>query len=131
VYTEEEAADLVRSQSRDGERWVQAMMVDELGLLRDERRPLLSGLTTLGAFLAAGSVPLLFCLLALLFPLPAGVGFPVSVALTACALFGLGAAKVVVTGLGAVRSGLEMLLVGGLAAGAAYAVGALLKGLAG
>jgi len=44
-------------------------------------------------------------------------------------LFGLGAAKVKVTGLKPLRSGLEMLIVGGLAASVAYLVGVLLKGI--
>ena len=47
------------------------------------------------------------------------------------ALFGLGAAKVLVTGLNFLRSGLKILLVGGLAAGVAYGVGALLSGIGG
>jgi VIT1/CCC1 family predicted Fe2+/Mn2+ transporter len=51
--------------------------------------------------------------------------------LAAVALFGLGAAKVFVTQRNPIRSGLEMLAVGGLAAVVAYVVGALLKGLAG
>jgi VIT1/CCC1 family predicted Fe2+/Mn2+ transporter len=49
--------------------------------------------------------------------------------LSGLALFGLGAAKVLVTGQRTLRSGTEMLLVGGLAAGVAYVVGALLRGL--
>jgi VIT1/CCC1 family predicted Fe2+/Mn2+ transporter len=55
----------------------------------------------------------------------------VSIGLSAVALFGLGAAKVMVTELNLLRSGLEMLFVGGLAAVVAYVVGALLKGLGG
>lgn len=46
-------------------------------------------------------------------------------------IFGLGAAKVLVTRLNPLRSGIEMLLVGGLAAAVAYVVGALLKGING
>ncbi len=55
--------------------------------------------------------------------------FPVSLGLSGVALFGLGAAKVLVTERNAFRSGLEMLVVGGLASGVAYVVGALLKGI--
>lgn len=53
----------------------------------------------------------------------------VATILSAVALFALGAAKVLVTERSWFRSGLEMLLVGGLAAGVAYLVGYLLQGL--
>jgi VIT1/CCC1 family predicted Fe2+/Mn2+ transporter len=46
------------------------------------------------------------------------------------ALFALGAAKVLITQRSWFRSGLEMLVVGGIAAGVAYLVGYLLAGLA-
>jgi VIT1/CCC1 family predicted Fe2+/Mn2+ transporter len=55
----------------------------------------------------------------------------ISFLLSGVALFGLGAAKVIVTQRNFLRSGMEMLLVGGLAAGVAYVVGALLKGIGG
>jgi len=70
-------------------------------------------------------------LLGLVFPIPSQVAFPGTLALSGLALFGLGAAKVLVTRLNPIRSGLEMLVVGGLAAGVAYLVGALLKGIGG
>jgi len=72
-----------------------------------------------------------FYLLGLAFPIHPDMGFPISIALSALALFGLGASKVLVTKLNPIRSGLEMLVVGGLAAGVAYIVGALLKGIGG
>ncbi len=128
-YSEEDARALVAIHSRDKERWVEAMMVDELQMLRNEGNPLKNGLATLGAFLVAGSVPLLIYLAGLVVPAPSGIAFPVSVALSALALFGLGAAKVLVTGQKPLRNGIEMLLVGGLAAAVAYGVGALLRGL--
>jgi VIT1/CCC1 family predicted Fe2+/Mn2+ transporter len=53
----------------------------------------------------------------------------VALVLSGLALFGLGAAKVFVTERNWFRSGLEMLLVGGVAAGIAYLVGYLLQGL--
>jgi len=130
-YSEQEAGQMMAILTRDKERWVDAMMIDELGLLKDEGNPLFNGLATLLAFVVAGSVPLLVYLAGLVVPIPPQVAFPVSLALSGLALFGLGAAKVRVTHLNPFRSGLEMLLVGGLAAGVAYAVGALLKGLGG
>jgi len=128
-YSSDEAQSLVKIQSKERDRWVKAMMVDELGMLPDERRPLWSGLATLISFIVAGSLPLVVYLVGLVVPVPAGVAFPVSLMLSGVALFGLGAAKVLVTRLNPFRSGLEMLVVGGLAAGVAYAVGALLKGI--
>ncbi len=130
-YSEEDAHRLVEIQSRDSQRWVETMMVVELGLLPDERKPLLSALATLSAFVVAGSVPLLVYLVGLLVPVSPVTAFPVSLGLSGVALFGLGAAKVLVTERNAFRSGLEMLVVGGLASGVAYVVGALLKGIGG
>jgi VIT1/CCC1 family predicted Fe2+/Mn2+ transporter len=128
-YPEEDARQLVAIKTRDRERWVESMMVEELGMLTEDRNPFRIGLATFAAFVAAGSVPLLVYLLAMAVAIPAAALFPVSLALSGLALFGLGAAKVLVTQMSAFRSGLEMLLVGGLAAGVAYAVGALLKGI--
>lgn len=128
-YSEEEARQLMAIQSRDPERWVKVMMVEELGLLEDERNPLLNGLATLVAFIVAGAVPLSIYLLGLLVPIAPAVAFPVSLVLSGAALFGLGAAKVLITRMNPLRSGLEMLAVGGLAALLAYVVGALLKNI--
>jgi VIT1/CCC1 family predicted Fe2+/Mn2+ transporter len=61
----------------------------------------------------------------------AAYAFRVSVLLSALALFGLGAAKVFVTRLNPLRSGPEMLVVGGFAAVVAYVIGALLKNVGG
>ena len=130
-YSEENAQKLVEIQSRDPQRWVKAMMVNELRLLPDERKPLLSGLATLLAFVIAGSIPMLIYLVGLFAPISPDVAFPISIALSGLALFGLGAAKVVITRLNPFRSGVEMLMVGGLAAGVAYGVGTLLKGIGG
>ncbi len=81
------------------------------------------------SFIIAGSIPLLFYLIGLVAPIPAGIAFPASLLLSGAALFGLGAAKVLVTERNFFKSGLEMLVVGGAAAGVAYVVGVLLKGL--
>jgi VIT1/CCC1 family predicted Fe2+/Mn2+ transporter len=130
-YGEPDARQLAEIHSRDPERWVEAMMVHELGLLRDDREPLLIGLATLVAFVVAGSVPLMVYLLGLFISVAPPAAFPMSLGLSAAALFGLGAAKVLVTGRDWLRSGTEMLVVGGLAAAVAYLIGYLLRGLGG
>ena len=130
-YAENEARQLVEIQSSEPNRWVKAMMIDELGMMEDQSKPFVNGLVTFAAFVLAGAVPLLIYLLGLVFPVPLQVAFPAAIVLSGLALFGLGAAKVRVTKLNPIRSGLEMLIVGGLAAGVAYAVGALLKGIGG
>jgi VIT1/CCC1 family predicted Fe2+/Mn2+ transporter len=130
-YPEEDARQLVTIKTRDSRRWVDTMMVEELGMLKEEKSPWLNGLATLAAFVVAGSVPLLVYLLAMAVQISDRLLFPVSLALSGLALFGLGAAKVLVTKLNPLRSGIEMLAVGGLAAAVAYVVGALLKGIGG
>jgi vacuolar iron transporter family protein len=79
------------------------------------------GVATLLGFVAAGVIPLL----AYLVPLDSDARFPVAIGLAAGALFGVGAARTFVTRRGLLRSGLEMLVVGSLAAGVAYAIGAI------
>ena len=88
---------------------------------------LVSGLT----FPVFYAIPLLVYLVGLFIHFPAQYGFPISTVLSGVALFSLGASKVLVTQRNAFRSGLEMLLVGGLAAGVAYIVGSLLRGIGG
>jgi len=128
-YSPEDAQTLVDIQSKDPTLWVDEMMVQELGLLPDDRKPIYSALATLASFIVAGVVPLLVYLLGLFVPVDSGISFFVALILSAVALFALGAAKVLVTERNWFRSGLEMLLVGGLAAGVAYLVGYLLQGL--
>jgi VIT1/CCC1 family predicted Fe2+/Mn2+ transporter len=85
------------------------------------------GLATVVGFITAGIVPLV----AYLVPLPDDMRFPVAVALTLSTLFAVGASRTVVTRVGWMRSGLEMLLVGAVAAIVAYSIGALASTLTG
>jgi VIT1/CCC1 family predicted Fe2+/Mn2+ transporter len=79
------------------------------------------GAATLLGFVTAGVVPLI----AYLVPLADEARFPVAVALTLGTLFAVGASRALITRLGWIRSGLEMLVVGALAAAVAYAIGAI------
>lgn len=130
-HTEEDARALAEIVSRRKEHWVDVMMTEELALPAEDANPLLNGLATFTAFIIAGAIPLLAYLLGLITPIADDTAFLSSVILSAVALFGLGAAKVLVTGQSALRNGMEMLIVGGLAAAVAYGVGMLLRGLGG
>jgi len=128
-YSDEDANALVEIKTRDKDRWIKAMMIDELGLLPDDKTPMKSGLATFVSFLVAGAIPLSVYLLGLLLPISNTLAFTLSLAFSGLGLFAIGAAKVFITGRNAFKSGMEMLLVGGLAAGVAYGIGSLLQGL--
>lgn len=132
-YPREDAEKLVEIQSKDQTRWVNAMMVHELGMIKDERKPMSAAWITFGSFVLFGLLPLLIYVIDLVFGLhlPMQSKFFVSIGLSGLALFGLGAAKYFITRRSPWRSGLEMLIVGGLAAAVAYFIGVLLKPLGG
>lgn len=129
-YTAAEAQLLVMTQSHNRRAWARIMMIEELGLLTDERSPFIGALVTFGAFVVAGALPLLAYVIQLFTPLSATIAFGLSLVLSGRALFLLGAAKVLVTARSAWKSGFEMMLVGSLAAGVAYLVGMGLKHVA-
>jgi len=116
--------------SRHPDAWVSIMMVEELGIVESEESPLRNALVTFVSFAVFGFVPLLAYIVFRFVPALQGQSFWVSSVLTALTLFALGALKVRITARRWLASGLEMLLVGGLAAAAAYGIGRALAGLA-
>ncbi len=96
------------------------MMHEEIGLVeQEEARPLKGALVTLASFMLAGLVPLV----PYIFFTASANAFLYASIFTAIALFGIGAARSVFTEKSWFSSGLEMFLVGGLAAVVAYAIG--------
>ena len=91
------------------------------GLPEEEAYPWKHGLATLVAFVLAGAVPLVPYTLAL----SDDVRLPASVVLTMVSLFSVGAARATVTLDRWWRAGLEMLVLGGIIAVAAYGAGAI------
>jgi VIT1/CCC1 family predicted Fe2+/Mn2+ transporter len=90
----------------------------------DGRPPAVTALATFSAFVVVGWLPLV--------PYLAGLDpvFALSVLVTALTFFVVGASRTLVTDRTWYASGLEMLVVGMVAAGVAYATGALVAGLA-
>lgn len=89
---------------------------------RGMMEPLLHAAATFGAFVLAGTVPLLSYLI----PVMQEHSFLASSVSTGLALFGVGASRSFVTTGSWFRSGVEMLTVGAVAAGVAYMAGSLL-----
>ncbi len=115
----EEAEPMVRALRRHPEAWVDFMMRFELGLERpDPGRALLSAITIGASYVAGGIIPLASYMTF------GGVrtALTVSVGVTLLALLGFGYVKGRFTGARPVRSALQTALIGGLAAGAAFAI---------
>jgi vacuolar iron transporter family protein len=127
---EEDAKTIVDIISKNKETWVDIMMVEELGIIQEEESPLKNALVTLASFVVFGFIPLVTYVISKLVPSLSVDTFILSCILTSLTLFVLGALKVKVTGKNWFKSGLEMLIVGSLAAGAAYGIGILLGGIA-
>ena len=109
----------------DRTRWVRTMLTEEYGLPTEVRSPLKAALATFAAFCLCGLVPLLP------YVFGAREAFGLSALLTGCVFFAIGSAKSRWSTASWWRSGLSTLAVGGLAAALAYAVGVLLRGVAG
>lgn len=120
---------IVATITSDKQRWLDEMMREELGIREEKTAPLESGLVTFAAFAAAGLVPLAAYAAAFFDAGLLPMTFPLSIALTAAALFGVGAARCLLTRRPWWRSGLEIFALGGVAAACAFAVGHLLRGL--
>lgn len=119
---------IVQTISADRERWIQTMLTEEHGLQKSPPNPIYAALTTLGAFLFIGAVPLLPFLLPALTP---PFQFGLSAALAGLMFFIIGLARGRVMERPALRAGLGTLVMGGLAALLAWATGHVLRVLFG
>lgn len=86
----------------------------------DPHEPLRNGTITFGAFVVVGSIPLL----PFLIPAAAAYPFLVSMVATAIAFFVIGGSRAAVSERSFFICGIEMLLIGGIASGIAYGIGA-------
>jgi vacuolar iron transporter family protein len=111
----------------DREVWTDTMMREELGFAAIGRSEYRAGLATLVAFVVVGSLPLLVYLYDLAVSGHVEHAFAWSTLMTGIAFLAIGALKSPFVDQSAWRSALETLLIGGLAATLAYAVGSLLE----
>ncbi|HUP64411.1 MAG TPA: VIT1/CCC1 transporter family protein [Thermoanaerobaculia bacterium] len=120
----EELDMIVERITSDDDLWVNTMIQEEYGLPMEIRSPWVAAGSTMLAFVICGAVPLL--------PFFAdSENAPAwSLAATLFVFFGIGSAKSRWSVIPWWRSGLETLSIGAVAAGIAYGVGVLLRGLA-
>jgi vacuolar iron transporter family protein len=127
-FTGKDLDNAVKIITSDRKRWVDTMMHEELHLEEDDKSPIKSASATFFSFFFIGFIPLISFVLSAITGISMNT-FLISVILSALALFVVGAMRTFVTGLKWYRSGIEMLFVGSIAAGAAYLVGFLLKSM--
>ena len=120
--TAEEARRVADALMQDPERALDTLAREELGLNPDELgSPWVAAISSFAAFTAGAALPLLPFLLG-----SGGTALMESIGLTALGLFAVGASMSLFTGRHALLSGLRMLLIGGAAGLATYAIGAWL-----
>jgi len=110
--------------------WLDTMMVDELGMLREDKIPILAAIITFVAFNLVGFIPLIPYISGAIFPNFTQDFFFPSIIMTGVALGVVGYVKGLVVGLSRFRSAVETMLIGGVAASVSYTVGYFLKSLA-
>jgi VIT1/CCC1 family predicted Fe2+/Mn2+ transporter len=117
----ERAVEIITS---DRKRWLETMLREEHGLPMSGANPWRAGASTFVAFLVVGTIPLVTFVADAIGSVPQP--FLWSSVLTGAAFFGVGALKSRFVDQPWWRAGAETFLVGGVAAGAAYAIGAFL-----
>ncbi len=117
--TAQESKPVVDALRKRPQAWVDFMMRFELGLEKpDPRRALISAITIAGAYIAGGFVPLgPYLVLS-----KASTALPVSVITTLITLAIFGYIKGHFTGASPLRSAIQTVLIGGLAAGVAFMI---------
>jgi VIT1/CCC1 family predicted Fe2+/Mn2+ transporter len=122
--TRAETEPVLAALKRNHPAWVEFMMRFELGLeAPDPQRAWRSAATIAGSYIVGGLIPLAPYMLAS----TADAALKGSVAITLVALLLFGGVKGRVTGVGVVRSALQTVLIGGLAAAAAFGLAHLLS----
>jgi VIT1/CCC1 family predicted Fe2+/Mn2+ transporter len=128
-YQGKDLETLVRLISKNPEYWVDFMMHEELNItpISETSSPLKNSTATFIAFVLSGAIPLL----PYIFLGVEGEPFKLAILFTAVALFLVGSLRTIFTGRKWFFSGIEMLIIGGVAALIAFGVGFGLKQIVG
>lgn len=110
----------------DRKRWVDVMMKEELGMVKEEKSPLAMGGVTFLSFILVGFIPLLVYVVDYASISKVENPFLISIVLTSVAFAAIGWLKSAVNQTKAIQSILETLFLGAVAAGLSYLVGDVL-----
>lgn len=130
-FTGEDLEKVVEIITSDVQRWVDTMLKEELGMSLERPSAWRAALWTFAAFVGIGLVPLAAFICHYWAPDVVSNPYSFSLWITGVAFFAIGAVKGQFVQQAWIWSGLETLGLGGIAAGLAYAVGMLLRGVVG
>lgn len=120
--SKEDAHLVVDTLSKYENAFIDVMMAEELGMVENDESPMKNAIVTFLSFITFGFIPLSIYVLTQFVAFKIDL-FVLAIVLTALTLFVLGALKTRFSSVHWLRGGTEMLLVGGVAAIAAYFVG--------
>ncbi|MDP3966211.1 MAG: VIT1/CCC1 transporter family protein [archaeon] len=126
-FKKEDAKKISLLISRNKNYEVETMLHEELGLNSDHLNPKKNAFVTFISFFAFGLIPLLLFVIGAIFNLGIPNAFLFASILSGVSMFVLGVVKSKVTKKSSLKSGFETLLIGGIAAIAAYFVGEILS----
>ncbi|MBX2821595.1 MAG: VIT1/CCC1 transporter family protein [Rhodothermaceae bacterium] len=128
--TEEDAEILESIYARYKHICLDVVMLEKWGVVKEKESPVMNALVTFASFVLFGFMPLAAYLAAHYIPALGAHTFLVASVITALTLFILGVQKIRFSDRSWLASGFEMLIIGGVAAVVAYAIGVLLSGIA-
>lgn len=111
----------------DRDRWVDIMMKEELGMAPSDKSATSTAIATFISFVAMGMIPLATYVLSSFIEIPQNSLFAIATVLTSIGFFIIGLLKSHVNNTNRLKSVIETLLLGGIAALLAYFVGDLLE----
>ena len=110
--------------------WLDTVMLEKYGVVEERESPIMNAIVTFVSFCIFGFMPLVAYVIAVFIPVISAHSFMIACSLTGLTLFLLGIQKVRFTKTFWLKAGLEMTLIGGVAALVAYGIGVLLSGIA-
>lgn len=115
----------------DKQLWLDTMMREELGIIEEKKNALVAGICTLFSFLVFGFIPLAFYIISYTTGYQFnGNSFLLTCIATALGLFMVGALRSQFTFRPLLKSGVEILILGGCAGALSYVVGYFLRSIA-